>query len=50
MRRDFPAGRLGTVDEVADVVTCLLSDRASWINGTNIAVDGAQNRPSARGY
>ncbi len=50
VRRDFPAGRLGTVDEVADVVTFLLSDRASWINGTNIAVDGAQNRPSARGY
>jgi 3-oxoacyl-[acyl-carrier protein] reductase len=50
VRRDFPAGRLGTVDEVADVVAFILSDRASWINGTNIAVDGAQNRPSARGY
>ncbi|WP_322747944.1 MULTISPECIES: SDR family NAD(P)-dependent oxidoreductase [unclassified Frankia] len=50
VRRDFPTHRLGTVDEVADVVTFLLSDRASWVNGADIAVDGAQGRPSARGY
>jgi 3-oxoacyl-[acyl-carrier protein] reductase len=50
LERDFPAHRLGTVDEVADVVTFLLSERASWVNGTDIAVDGAQGRPSARGY
>jgi 3-oxoacyl-[acyl-carrier protein] reductase len=46
-RREFPLGRLGTPEEVADAVTFLLSERASWINGTNIAVDGAQGRPSA---
>jgi 3-oxoacyl-[acyl-carrier protein] reductase len=46
-RREFPAGRLGTPEEVADVVTFLLSPRARWINGTNICVDGAQERPSA---
>jgi 3-oxoacyl-[acyl-carrier protein] reductase len=45
--REFPFGRLGTPQEVADVVVFLLSDRASWINGANIAVDGAQGRPSA---
>ncbi|HEY1297105.1 MAG TPA: SDR family oxidoreductase [Chloroflexota bacterium] len=46
-RREFPWGRLGTPEEVADVVAFVLSERASWINGTNVAVDGAQGRPSA---
>jgi NAD(P)-dependent dehydrogenase (short-subunit alcohol dehydrogenase family) len=46
-RREFPWGRLGTAEEVADVVAFVLSERASWINGANIAVDGAQGRPSA---
>ncbi|MBV9170905.1 MAG: SDR family oxidoreductase [Chloroflexi bacterium] len=46
-RREFPSGRLGTAEEVADVVVFVLSERASWINGANIAVDGAQGRPSA---
>ena len=46
-RREFPWGRLGTAEEVADVVAFVLSERAGWINGTNIAVDGAQGRPSA---
>jgi 3-oxoacyl-[acyl-carrier protein] reductase len=46
-RREFPWGRLGTAGEIADVVTFLLSDRASWINGANIPVDGAQGRPTA---
>lgn len=45
-RREFPWGRLGTPEEVADVVTFVLSERASWVNGTNIAVDGAQGRPT----
>lgn len=44
---EFPWGRLGTLDEVADVVAFLLSDRASWIVGANIPVDGGQGRPSA---
>jgi NAD(P)-dependent dehydrogenase (short-subunit alcohol dehydrogenase family) len=44
VERDFPLGRLGTPEEVADVVTFLLSDRASWISGTQICVDGAQGR------
>ncbi len=35
-----PMGRLGTPEEVADVVTFLLSDRAKWITGENVVVDG----------
>jgi 3-oxoacyl-[acyl-carrier protein] reductase len=46
-RREFPWGRLGTPEEVADVVVFVLSERATWINGAHIAVDGAQGRPSA---
>jgi 3-oxoacyl-[acyl-carrier protein] reductase len=46
-RREFPWGRLGTPEEIADVVAFVLSDRARWINGANIPVDGAQGRPSA---
>ncbi|MGE0688619.1 MAG: SDR family NAD(P)-dependent oxidoreductase [Dehalococcoidia bacterium] len=46
-QREFPFGRLGTPQEIANVTAFLLSDCASWINGTNIAVDGAQGRPSA---
>jgi 3-oxoacyl-[acyl-carrier protein] reductase len=46
----FPFGRLGNLAEVADVVTFLLSARASWITGANVPVDGGQIYPSARRF
>jgi 3-oxoacyl-[acyl-carrier protein] reductase len=46
--REFPAGRMGTLEEVSDVVSFLLSPRASWVNGANVVVDGAQGNPSIR--
>ncbi len=46
----FPFGRLGQLDEVADVAAFVLSRRASWITGANIAVDGGQRYPSARTF
>jgi len=38
--REIPAGRLGAPQEFAAVVAFLASERASYVNGTSIAVDG----------
>jgi NAD(P)-dependent dehydrogenase (short-subunit alcohol dehydrogenase family) len=35
-----PIGRLGTVEEVADVILWLASARASFVHGALITVDG----------
>ena len=40
----IPAKRLGKVSEVANTVSFLLSDGASYINGQNIAIDGGLSR------
>ena len=44
VEREIPAGRFGTVDEVADVVTFLSSPRASWVIGACVTIDGGQSR------
>lgn len=36
----YPMGRVGTVDDVADAVAFLAGDRASWITGIDLPVDG----------
>ncbi|WP_248258262.1 SDR family oxidoreductase [Georgenia sp. EYE_87] len=35
-----PVGRLGEAKEVAEVVCFLLSDKASFVSGSQIVVDG----------
>src|SRR5712664_654117 len=47
VRHGFPMGRLGTAEEVADVIAFMASPRAHWINGRNIPVDGLE-QPHAR--
>jgi 3-oxoacyl-[acyl-carrier protein] reductase len=44
VERELPWGRFGTVDEIADVVAYLVSERASWVVGTSVVVDGGQSR------
>jgi NAD(P)-dependent dehydrogenase (short-subunit alcohol dehydrogenase family) len=36
-----PLGRIGRAEEIADVISFLLSDRSSYVSGTEIIVDGA---------
>jgi len=38
----IPFGRLGTAEEIAEVATFLASNRARWVTGQTIAVDGGQ--------
>lgn len=36
----IPANRFGKADDIAEAISFLLSDKASYINGTNIHIDG----------
>jgi 3-oxoacyl-[acyl-carrier protein] reductase len=49
-RESFPMGRLGSPEEIADVIVFLASPRAYWINGRHIPVDGLQQPVPAPGY
>jgi 3-oxoacyl-[acyl-carrier protein] reductase len=43
-RDEVPAGRLGTVEELAAAAAFLCSARASYITGTSLLVDGGLTR------
>lgn len=40
--KNIPIGRLGRPEEIGDVIAFLASERASYINGANLLVDGGQ--------
>jgi 3-oxoacyl-[acyl-carrier protein] reductase len=42
--RELPFGRFGRPDEVGSVVAFLASNKASWISGASVVVDGCQSR------
>lgn len=42
MMNSIPAGRLGEIEENANLAAYLLSDYASWVNGAVVSFDGGQ--------
>jgi len=44
VRREIPAGRFGTAEEIGDAIAFLCSPRASWIAGACVVIDGGQSR------
>ncbi|KAI0481173.1 hypothetical protein GGR56DRAFT_629159 [Xylariaceae sp. FL0804] len=43
IQSQLPMGRMGTPEEIADAIIFLCSPRASWVNGSNMMVDGAMS-------
>jgi 3-oxoacyl-[acyl-carrier protein] reductase len=41
--RTIPSGRVGTPDDIADAVCFLVSERATYVNGTALVVDGSKS-------
>ncbi len=41
--KTIPSGRVGTVDDIADAVCFLVSERASYVNGAALVVDGSKS-------
>jgi len=39
----IPSGRVGTIDDIADAVCFLVSERASYVNGAALVVDGSKS-------
>ena len=43
-----PLGRVGTPEEIADLILFLASSKASWITGETFAIDGGRAQTCAR--
>jgi hypothetical protein len=47
LARGIPMGRLGTIEEVGELVAFLASDEAKYITGTPILIDGGSTLPES---
>lgn len=47
-KETHPLGRPGTVEEVAELIAFLVSDRSGWITGETISIDGGRHLTCAR--
>jgi NAD(P)-dependent dehydrogenase (short-subunit alcohol dehydrogenase family) len=41
--KTIPSGRVGTIDDIADAVLFLVSERATYVNGAALVVDGSKS-------
>jgi NAD(P)-dependent dehydrogenase (short-subunit alcohol dehydrogenase family) len=41
--KTIPSGRVGSIDDIADAVLFLVSERATYINGAALVVDGSKS-------
>ena len=41
--KTIPSGRVGTIDDVADALCFLVSERATYVNGAALVVDGSKS-------
>lgn len=44
IRKSIPSGRMGRPEEVAEAVVWIASEKASYVSGTNLRVDGCVTR------
>jgi NAD(P)-dependent dehydrogenase (short-subunit alcohol dehydrogenase family) len=47
-KETHPLGRAGKAEEIAELITFLASDRAGWITGETISIDGGRHLTCAR--
>ena len=47
LARGIPMGRLGTTEEVGELVAFLASDESKYITGTPILIDGGSTLPES---
>ncbi len=47
--KTVPLGRLGTIEELGELVAFLASDEASYLTGTQIVIDGGSTLPETSG-
>jgi NAD(P)-dependent dehydrogenase (short-subunit alcohol dehydrogenase family) len=47
-RTTHPLGRVGQPEEVAELIAFLASDKAGWITGETVSIDGGRSQTCAR--